>query len=292
MANISAKQVKELRDMTGVGMMDAKKALVEVDGDIEKAVDILREKGLAKAAKKADRIAAEGLTASYIDGNVAALVEINSETDFVAKNDKFVNLVNGVAEAVAKAQPKTMEEALAVEFDGKTIDNAVIEATQVIGEKISFRRFALLNKTDADVFGEYAHQGGRIGVVTIIADSDNQEVARDVAMHVAAINPKYLKREDVAAEEVEREEAVQRELTLNEGKPEHIVDKIVSGRMDKFYGEICLNEQAFVKDGDQKVADYVKSAGGHITDYVRFEVGEGLEKRSDNFADEVAAQMK
>ncbi|MFN0602967.1 MULTISPECIES: translation elongation factor Ts [Facklamia] len=291
MANISAKQVKELRDITGVGMMDAKKALVEVDGDLDKAIDNLREKGLAKAAKKANRIAAEGLTASYVDGNVASLVEVNSETDFVASNEKFIKLVNDIAQAVAKAQPADLEAANEIQIDGKSIADQVIEATQVIGEKISFRRFAILTKSDNDVFGEYAHQGGRIGVLTVIADSKDEEVAKDVAMHVAAINPKYLNPEDVDAEEVERERTVQRELTLNEGKPENIVDKIVEGRMHKFYSEICLNEQAFVKDGDQTVAKYVASHGGKVAAYVRFEVGEGMEKRSENFAEEVAAQM-
>ncbi|MCR8968784.1 translation elongation factor Ts [Facklamia sp. 7083-14-GEN3] len=291
MANVTAKQVKELRDMTGVGMMDAKKALVEVDGDMDKAVDLLREKGLAKAAKKADRIAAEGLTASYIDGNTAALVEVNSETDFVSKNDKFVKLVNDIVKAVAEGKPADMEAANALEVNGKTIAELITESTIVIGEKLSFRRFALLNKGDNDVFGEYSHQGGRIGVLTVVSDSKDEEVAKDVAMHVAAINPKYLNREDVDAEVIEREKTVQRELTLNEGKPEKIVDKIVEGRMNKFYSEIVLNEQAFVKDGDQKVADYVGGKGGKVTDYVRFEVGEGIEKRKDNFAEEVAAQM-
>ncbi|MGF3066129.1 translation elongation factor Ts [Facklamia sp. P12945] len=291
MAKVTAKQVKELRDMTGVGMMDAKKALVEVDGDMDKAVDLLREKGLAKAAKKADRIAAEGLTASYIDGNTAALVEVNSETDFVSKNDKFITLVNDIVKAVAEGKPADMEAANALEVNGQTIAELITESTIVIGEKLSFRRFALLNKGDNDVFGEYSHQGGRIGVLTVVADSKDEDVAKDVAMHVAAINPKYLNREDVDAEVIEREKTVQRELTLNEGKPEKIVDKIVEGRMNKFYGEIVLNEQAFVKDGDQKVADYVGAKGGKVTEYVRFEVGEGIEKRKDNFAEEVAAQM-
>lgn len=292
MAEITAKLVKELRDMTGVGMMDAKKALVEVDGDIDKAVDVLREKGLAKAAKKADRIAAEGLTASYVNGNVAAIVEVNSETDFVSKNEKFVELVNTIVKSVAEGQPADMDAANALQINGQSIADLITESITVIGEKISFRRFAVLTKTDADVFGEYSHMGGRIGVLTTIANSQDATVAKDIAMHVAAVNPKYLNVEDVAAEEVERERSVQRELTLNEGKPENIVDKIVDGRMHKFYSEIVLNEQAFVKDGDKKVADFVASAGGKVTDFVRFEVGEGMEKRSDNFAEEVAAQMK
>lgn len=291
MANVTAKQVKELRDMTGVGMMDAKKALVEVDGDMDKAVDLLREKGLARAAKKADRIAAEGLTSIHIDGNAAALVEVNSETDFVAKNEQFVNVVNTIAQAVASGQPADMDAANAIEVEGQKIADLVTDATNKIGEKISFRRFAVLTKGDNDVFGEYSHMGGKIGVLTVLTDTQDADVAKDVAMHVAAINPKYLSREDVDAAEIEREKAVQRELTLNEGKPENIVDKIVEGRMGKFFSEVVLNEQAFVKDGDQKVGDYVSSKGGKVAEFIRFEVGEGMEKRNENFADEVASQM-
>ena len=291
MANITAKLVKELRDMTGVGMMDAKKALVEVEGDIDKAVDFLREKGLAKAAKKADRIAAEGVTATYVDGNTAALIELNSETDFVAKNDKFQALVATVVKAIAQAKPATMEEALAVKVDDKTIEELILEGTTVIGEKLSLRRFEVLSKADGDAFGEYLHMGGRIGVLTVIEGSDDSVAAKDVAMHVAAINPRYVSREDVSEEDYKHEEKIQTEIALNEGKPANIVEKMIKGRMNKYLAEISLTEQAFVKNPDQTVAEFVASKGGKVKTFVRYEVGEGMEKRQDNFADEVAAQM-
>lgn len=291
MANITAKLVKELRDMTGVGMMDAKKALVEVEGDIDKAVDFLREKGLAKAAKKADRIAAEGVTATYVDDNTAALIELNSETDFVAKNDKFQALVATVVKAIAQAKPATMEEALAVKVDDKTIEELILEGTTVIGEKLSLRRFEVLTKADGDAFGEYLHMGGRIGVLTVIEGSDDSVAAKDVAMHVAAINPRYVSREDVSEEDYKHEEKIQTEIALNEGKPANIVEKMIKGRMNKYLAEISLTEQAFVKNPDQTVAEFVASKGGKVKTFVRYEVGEGMEKRQDNFADEVAAQM-
>ena len=291
MANITAKLVKELRDMTGVGMMDAKKALVEVEGDIDKAVDFLREKGLAKAAKKADRIAAEGVTATYVDGNTAALIELNSETDFVAKNDKFQALVATVVKAIAQAKPATMEEALAVKVGDKTIEELILEGTTVIGEKLSLRRFEVLSKADGDTFGEYLHMGGRIGVLTVIEGSDDSVAAKDVAMHVAAINPRYVSREDVSEEDYKHEEKIQTEIALNEGKPANIVEKMIKGRMNKYLAEISLTEQAFVKNPDQTVAEFVASKGGKVKTFVRYEVGEGMEKRQDNFADEVAAQM-
>lgn len=291
MANITAKLVKELRDMTGVGMMDAKKALVEVEGDIDKAVDFLREKGLAKAAKKADRIAAEGVTATYVDGNTAALIELNSETDFVAKNDKFQALVATVVKAIAEAKPATMEEALAVKVGDKTIEELILEGTTVIGEKLSLRRFEVLSKADGDAFGEYLHMGGRIGVLTVIEGSEDSVAAKDVAMHVAAINPRYVSREDVSEEDYKHEEKIQTEIALNEGKPANIVEKMIKGRMNKYLAEISLTEQAFVKNPDQTVAEFVASKGGKVKTFVRYEVGEGMEKRQDNFADEVAAQM-
>ena len=291
MANITAKLVKELRDMTGVGMMDAKKALVEVEGDIDKAVAFLREKGLAKAAKKADRIAAEGVTATYVDGNTAALIELNSETDFVAKNDKFQALVATVVKAIAQAKPATMEEALAVKVGDKTIEELILEGTTVIGEKLSLRRFEVLSKADGDAFGEYLHMGGRIGVLTVIEGSDDSVAAKDVAMHVAAINPRYVSREDVSEEDYKHEEKIQTEIALNEGKPANIVEKMIKGRMNKYLAEISLTEQAFVKNPDQTVAEFVASKGGKVKTFVRYEVGEGMEKRQDNFADEVAAQM-
>lgn len=291
MTQITAKLVKELRDLTGVGMMDAKKALVEVEGNIEAAIDFLREKGLAKAAKKADRIAAEGVTATFVDGNTAALIEINSETDFVAKNDKFQALVAQVVEAIAKAKPSSLEEALAVEVDGKTIETLLLEATTVIGEKISLRRVEILTKTDSDAFGAYLHSGGRIGVLTLVEGSDDADAAKDVAMHVAAINPRFVSREDISEEDYAHEEKIQTEIALNEGKPANIVEKMIKGRMNKFLAEISLTEQAFVKNPDVTVAEFLASKGGKVTKFVRYEVGEGMEKRQANFADEVAAQM-
>ena len=288
---ITAKLVKELRDMTGVGMMDAKKALVEVEGDIEKAIDYLREKGLAKAAKKADRIAAEGVTATYVSGNTAALIELNSETDFVAKNDKFQDLVATVVKAVAEAKPASLEAALAVEVDGKSIEQLILEATTVIGEKLSLRRVEILTKGDNDAFGEYLHAGGRIGVLTILEGTTDAAAAKDVAMHVAAINPRYVSRDDVSAEDYAHEEKIQTELALNEGKPANIVEKMIKGRMNKYLAEISLTEQAFVKNPDQTVAEFVATKGGKVKTFVRYEVGEGMEKKQDNFAEEVAAQM-
>lgn len=292
MAKISAKQVKELRDMTGVGMMDAKNALVEVEGDLDKAIDFLREKGLSSAAKKAGRIAAEGMTATYVDGNTAALIELNAETDFVSKNEQFQELVATVVKAIAEGKPASLEDALAMETNGQSIADLITENTNKIGEKLSLRRFELLEKTDADSFGEYIHAGGRIGVLTLVTGSTDAEAAKDIAMHVAAINPKYVSRDDVSEEEYAHEEKIQTEIALNEGKPANIVEKMIKGRMNKYLSEISLNDQPFVKDGDQKVSDYVAAKGGKVEKFVRYEVGEGMEKRQENFADEVAAQMK
>ncbi|MGX7106657.1 translation elongation factor Ts [Hutsoniella sourekii] len=292
MAKISAKQVKELRDMTGVGMMDAKNALTEVDGDMDKAVDFLREKGLAKAAKKADRIAAEGLAATYVDGNTAAIIEVNSETDFVAKNAEFQNYVKVIAEAVAKNKPADMDEALALEVDGQSIADLVTEATNKIGEKISFRRFELLEKSDDDAFGEYLHNGGLIAALTLVEGTTDSDLARDIAMHVAAINPRYVNRDEVPEDVYNKEEEIQKEIALNEGKPENIVEKMIKGRMNKFLSEISLTEQPFIKDGDQTVGQYAASKNGTVTKFVRYQVGEGMEKREEDFAAEVASQMK
>jgi len=289
---ITAAQVKELRDRTQVGMMDAKKALVAAEGDMEKAIDVLREKGLAKAAKKSGNIAAEGLAEVAINGNTAAVIEVNAETDFVASNEKFTNFVDQVADAVAKNKPADMDAALALTLeDGETIDESAKALTAVIGEKISFRRFALVEKTDADVFGKYLHNGGQIAVLVTLEGAD-EATARDVAMHVAAINPKYLSREEVPADVLEHETAIFTEETKNEGKPEKIIPKIVEGRVNKFLSEISLVDQDFVKDTDQTVSQYVASKGGKLKGFVRFEVGEGIEKKSNDFAEEVMSQIK
>lgn len=291
MADVTAKMVKELRDKTGVGMMDAKKALVAVDGNMEEAIDHLRESGLAKAAKKSDRIAAEGLASVYVSGDSASIAEINAETDFVAKNDKFQNLVKEITVAIKESKPATIEEALEIKMDEGTMSEVITTATTVIGEKISLRRFNVIEKTDTQFFGAYLHQGGRIAVLTVLEGAD-EETAKDVAMHIAAINPKYISAEQVSPEEIEHEKKVLTEQALNEGKPANIVEKMIQGRLNKFLSEICLIDQSFVKDPDMTVGKYVESKGGTVKSFVRFEVGEGLEKRQENFADEVMKELK
>ncbi len=292
MAQISAQLVKQLRDMTGVGMMDAKKALVQTEGDIDAAVDYLRENGLAKAAKKADRIAAEGITNVLVDGNVAVVLEVNAETDFVAKNDKFQALVAKLSEVILANKPANLEAALEIVTPEGKVSDVIAEATTVIGEKISLRRFEIVEKSDADAFGAYLHMGGRIGVLTVLEGSTDADAAKDIAMHVAAINPKYVDRSEVSADELEHEKKVLTEQALNEGKPANIVEKMIAGRLNKFLAEISLNDQPFVKDPDTTVSKYAASKGGSVKLFHRYEVGEGLEKRVDNFVEEVMGQVK
>lgn len=290
---ITAQMVKELREKTGAGMMDCKKALQETDGDMDKAIDFLREKGIAKAAKKGDRIAAEGLTAIKVDGNEAVILEVNSETDFVAKNEGFQTLVSELAEHLLASKPASAEEALTQSMtNGSTVESHINSAIAKIGEKLSLRRFSVLTKTDNDAFGAYLHMGGRIGVLTVLEGTTDEEAAKDVSMHIAALNPKYVSRDEVSAEEVERERQVLTQQALNEGKPENIVAKMVEGRLSKYFEDVCVNDQAFVKNPDQKVGKFVESKGGKIREFVRFEVGEGIEKREDNFAEEVMSQVK
>ncbi|MCM3759477.1 translation elongation factor Ts [Alkalihalobacillus oceani] len=290
---VTASMVKELREKTGAGMMDCKKALTETGGDMEKAVDFLREKGMASAAKKADRVAAEGLALVKTEGNKAVIVEVNSETDFVAKNENFQKLVDELAGHVLTNAPASVEEALGQSFkDGQTVQDYISSSIAKIGEKISLRRFEIVEKQDGDVFGEYLHMGGRIGVLTVIGNSQDGELAKDIAMHVAAIKPTYVSRDEVAAEEVEREREVLKQQALNEGKPENIVEKMVEGRLSKFFEQVCLLDQPFVKDGDHKVGKYVQSKGAEVKSFIRYEVGEGMEKREDNFAEEVMSQVK
>lgn len=291
MATIKAAQVKELRDKTGAGMMDAKKALVETDGDMDAAIDLLREKGMAQAEKKAGRIAAEGLSDIVTVGDNSAVVEVNSETDFVAKNEQFITLVKNIATAMATDNPSSMEEALEVEIDGTSVEDTIKNATSTIGEKITFRRFAVMESGDGEVVGDYVHMGGRIAVLVKLNGGD-EEVARNIAMHVAAINPQYLNREQVPADVREHEVSVLTEQAKNEGKPEHIVEKMVEGRVNKWLGEISLVDQLYVKDGDITVGEYAKNNDAEILEFVRFEVGEGLEKRNEDFAEEVKSQMK
>ncbi|WP_031548598.1 translation elongation factor Ts [Salinicoccus luteus] len=288
---ISAKLVKELREKTGAGMMDCKKALQETDGDIDKAADYLREKGISKAAKKADRIAAEGIVHVASKGNDGVIVEINSETDFVARNEEFQKLVKDIAEHILDTKPADIEALNASEMNGKKVEDVMNEAVAKIGEKLTLRRFALVEKTDNDAFGEYLHMGGRIGVLTLVEDSTDDAAAKDVAMHAAALNPKYVSKDEVSQEELEHEREVLKQQALNEGKPEKIVDKMVEGRMRKYLEEICIVDQPFVKDSDQTVEQFLKSKGGTLKTFIRFEVGEGLEKRQENFADEVMGQV-
>lgn len=293
MATISAKLVKELREKTGAGMMDCKKALTETDGDIDKAIDYLREKGIAKAAKKADRIAAEGLVHVETKGNDAVIVEINSETDFVGRNEGFQELVKEIANQVLDTKAETVEALMETTLpNGKSVDERIKEAISTIGEKLSVRRFAIRTKTDNDAFGAYLHMGGRIGVLTVVEGSTDEEAARDVAMHIAAINPKYVSSEQVSEEEINHEREVLKQQALNEGKPENIVEKMVEGRLRKYLQEICAVDQDFVKNPDVTVEAFLKTKGGKLVDFVRYEVGEGMEKREENFADEVKGQMK
>ncbi|MFF2528656.1 translation elongation factor Ts [Brevibacillus sp. NPDC058079] len=290
---ISAQAVKELRERTGAGMMDCKRALEETAGDMEKAIDLLRERGVAKAAKKSGRIAAEGLTGTAVAGNVAAVVEVNCETDFVGKNPEFQTLVKDIAEHVVSQRPATVEEALEQPFKGagETLGHVINEKIATIGENISFRRFVLSEKTDAGVFGAYLHMGGRIGVLVTLEGTQDETLARDLGMHAAASNPRFANREEVSADEIEREREVLKNQALAEGKPANIVEKMVEGRLSKFFEEYVLVEQPFVKDTDKKVAVLLKEAGATLQGFARFQVGEGIEKKQEDFAAEVMAQV-
>ena len=291
---ITAQMVKELREKTGAGMMDCKKALTEVNGDMEAAIDFLREKGLSSAAKKADRIAADGTTSILLtETKKQSTLEVNAETDFVAKNEGFQTLVQELAEHLLSTKPASIEEAHDSKMtNGLSVADHISNAVAKIGEKITLRRFEVRTKTDNDAFGPYLHMGGRIGVLTVLEGSTDTEAAKDVAMHVAALNPKYVSRDQVSAEEVERERKILTEQALNEGKPENIVAKMVEGRIGKYFEEICVLDQAFVKNSDQKVRDFVSATGGTSKEFIRYAVGEGIEKREDNFADEVMSQVK
>lgn len=289
--NISASMVKELREKTGAGMMDCKKALVETNGDMEKAIDYLREKGISKAAKKAERIAAEGLSNIYIKGNDAVVVELNSETDFVAKNAEFKELLDKIGNTILENNVTSMEDALNAKCGGETINDLIVNATAKIGEKISLRRFEKVTKTDSQVFGSYLHMGGKISSLTII-EGGNEEVARDVAMQAAAMRPQYINIESVPKEDLEREKAVIKEQVINEGKKPEFADKIVEGRIRKFYEETVLEEQAFIKDSGLTVKAYLENNKATLVKLVKYEVGEGMEKRNDDFAAEVMSQIK
>ncbi|WP_220739274.1 translation elongation factor Ts [Leuconostoc miyukkimchii] len=288
---ITAAQVKELRDKTSVGMMDAKKALVESDGDLDKAIDLLREKGMAKAAKKGDRIAAEGMTYVAVKGNKAAIIELNSETDFVAGNAEFNDLLKAVANTIVEFSPVDVEAALALEVgEGQTLNDKIIGTTQITGEKITLRRFTVVEKSDTETFGAYSHLAGSISSLVVI-EGGSEEVAKDIAMHIAAIAPQYVSDNDVPAEVVAKEKAVQSASEDLAGKPDNIKEKMVEGRIKKFLAEISLLDQAFVKNSDQTVAQFVASNNGSVKSFVRYQVGDGIEKKVTDLAEEVAKQL-
>lgn len=291
---ITASQVKELREKTGAGMMDCKKVLTETDGDMEKAMELLRERGIAKAAKKSGRVAAEGLVEGYVseDGKVGAIVEVNAETDFVAKNEEFQNFVKDIVKQVAVKNPKDIEDLLAQESmaeAGKTIQEVLTNKIATIGENINIRRFGRFESTG--LVEKYIHGDGKIAVLVDFAKG-NKEVAKDVCMQIAAARPEYLNEASVPQERVDKEMEILKTQAMNEGKPAEIAEKMVKGRIRKFYEEICLIDQPFVKDPDKKVSDVLKEKDAEIVRFVRFEKGEGIEKKEENFAEEVAKQLK
>ena len=288
---VDAKTVAELRAKTGAGMMDCKKALSETNGDINAAIDYLREKGIAKAAKKESRIAAEGLANVYINGNKAVILEVNSETDFVSKNEEFTSMLDTIGNAILNSNAKTVEEALELPCEDGTIKDLIIAKTAKIGEKLSLRRIEVVEKTDDETFGSYLHMGGKIAVLTVLTGA-NEEVAKDVAMQAAAMKPEFVREDEIPTDRVEKERAIFKEQAMNEGKPAEIAEKMVEGRLKKFFKEICLVSQSFIKNGDIDVATYVKNNGGEVKSMIRYEVGEGMEKRNDNFAEEVMNQVK
>lgn len=293
---VTAKQVKELRDLTGAGMLDCKKALVETDGDVQKAVIYLREKGIASAHKKESRIAADGLCNGVIENNVAMLYEVNSETDFVAKNEKFLGLIEEIGEALIVSGVASTEEALKYEYKGKTIELLLQEATATIGEKITLRRVTKVVKENEQTFGFYKHMGGKI--VALVVTTGNEEVSKNLAMHVAAQKPTYLTEADISEEYIKSErqillnQALEENKTEAKPKPENIIERMVEGRLNKQLKDICLVFQPYVKDPSMSVTDYLKAEKAEVNSFVRLEVGEGLQKREEDFAAEVEAQLK
>ena len=287
----TAQDVKSLREKTGAGMMDCKKALQETNGDMEEAITWLREKGISKAAKKASRIAAEGLTKAVEKGNKAAIIEVNSETDFVAKNEAFTSFVDNLANTLVESSVTTLEEANELKIGDETVADAIIALTAKIGEKISFRRFEVVEKEDSQVFGIYSHMGGKITTLVVLEGS-TPEVAKDVAMHTAAMRPTYLNSEEVPSDVLDKEKSIMKEQLLNEGKPEDRIEQILVGKVNKFYEEVCLENQIFIKaENKETVGKYVANNGGKLVKMVRYEVGEGMEKRNENFAEEVQNQI-
>ena len=291
---VTAALVKELREKTGAGMMDCKKVLTETDGDLEKAMELLRERGIAKAAKKSDRIAAEGIVEAYVseDGKVGAIVEVNSETDFVAKNEEFKTFVMNVAKQIVEKNPKDVEELLAQESiseSGKTVQEVLVSKIATIGENMNIRRFARFESEG--LVEKYIHGDGKIAVLVNMKSGDNQ-VAKDICMQIAAARPEFLNRESVPDERVKKEMEILKAQAMNEGKPAEIAEKMVQGRINKFYGEICLVDQEFVKNPDIKVSQLLKEKNAEVVEFARFEKGEGIEKKEENFAEEVMNQLK
>ncbi len=291
---ITASQVKDLREKTGAGMMDCKKVLTETDGDMEKAIELLRERGIAKAAKKSDRVAAEGIVAAYVseDGKIGAVVEVNSETDFVAKNEEFKAFVADVAEQIAKENPANVEDLLSqssIKESGKTVSEVLTDKIAKIGENMTIRRFARFESNG--LVEKYIHGDGKIGVLVELENGDS-ELAKDICMQIAAAKPEFLDKESVPAERLDKEMEILKAQAMNEGKPEAIAEKIVQGRVGKFYSEICLVEQEFVKNPDMKVKDLLASKNANVVRFARFEKGEGIEKKEENFAEEVMKQIK
>ncbi|CDF57936.1 translation elongation factor Ts [Thermobrachium celere] len=302
---ITAKMVSELRERTGAGMMDCKKALVQAEGDMEKAIEILREKGLAAAAKKAGRVAAEGVVETYIteDGKVGAVVEVNCETDFVGKNEDFVNLAKNLAKQAALSSAKTVEEILEEKYiadENMTVREAITSLIAKLGENMTFRRFERFN-VENGVIMDYIHGGGRIAVMVQVEGANNEvakEVAKELALQIAAANPLYLVKEEVPQDVIEKEKEIYRQQALNEGKPEKVVEKMVEGRLQKYFKEVCLLEQLWIRDQDKTIRKFVeeksKEANAELVvkKFVRFEKGEGIEKKEENFAEEVMKQAK
>ena len=302
MPEITASMVKQLRDETGAGMMDAKKALTEANGDREEAVKILRKKGLAAASKKAGRIAAEGAVQAYTTGNAGVLVEVNCETDFVGRTEQFRQFVDEVAKLIARSKATTVEELNNEAWNGETVGHKTQALIATLGENVAVRRFARYEAAEGAAIGTYIHSGGRIGVmVELVANSGGNragEVARDVAMHIAAADPRFVRREDVTQKDLDTKREIAREQAVKSGKPQNIVEKMVTGKMEKFYGETCLLEQPYIRNDKQSVGDYLKSAGKDagcaytVTRFIRYKLGEGIEKRADDFASEVMTYLK
>lgn len=293
---ITASLVKELREKTGAGMMDCKKALTECDGNIEKAIDWLREKGIAKAAKKSGRIAAEGLSRVAVDGNIGVIFEVNSETDFVAKNDQFLALLDTIQAALLANKPADMDAALACNTAEGTLEQVITNATATIGEKITLRRFSVVEKANDEFFGAYMHMGGKISVLATLSGKEDATVAKNMAMQIASMSPAYINRDEIPADVIEHERGVQLNIMKEDpkmaGKPEQMLAKIIEGKISKHFKDQCLMDQEFFLNPDQKVAQFLKENGADVKSFVRYAVGEGIEKREENFAEEVMSQIK